>query len=214
MRLPAHAEPLDGVRLLVVLVFGGYVGANLKALGIDAPSKPNPGIPQMVKPGRDSMIPAGMTEFSGVGKEGNEVEVLENGRVVGVGVVTNGQWTVRGKMFGPGKTTVFVRALGTGLQSALVPLTVKDRIEPTLNLLRPTDKEYIVAGRYMFKGTAKPGDEIEVYYNGAIKFKVKANADGKWWKALTFEQPAEIAPVRAVSRAEGEIVEVRVTGPG
>lgn len=214
MRLPSHIEPADGVRFLVMLTVGGYVFINRDLLVRTDPVWHHPDLPAITRPVRNSAIKAGLVEFEGTGVDGETVEVVENGRIVGISRVQDKKWKVSGKVFGEGPTTVYVRALGTGLQSALVPINVEGKVEPTLIVLKPADKEFLDPGRTMFKGLAKPGDEIIVSYNGSLKFRTIADAQGHWWKAVDFELPVRHATVRAQSKAQGEIVEVRVTGSG
>ena len=174
----------------------------------------SPDQPWIRQPADGSTVKAGIVLFEGEGASGSTVEVLENGRIVGVGQSSNGKWLVAGKLFGPGVTRVFARSIGNkAMQSPESTITVTGATKQTLFVTNPIDSDYITPGRLVLKGKGKPNDSIVLFYNGSAIEKTTVNGQGTWMKAVWISHPTERGEFRAVSKAEGEIATVYVEGP-
>ena len=211
-----HFRMSDLVRLGVCVLLSAFIFANRSVFSEPVTFAPTTADqPWITSPIARSVVKAGIVTFEGTGPEGQKVEVLENGRVVGEGVVKSNRWKASGKLFGDGETTVFVRAVGgIGKQSPSMKLTVEGQVPRTLAITEPLDNAFLTPGRVMFKGTGKPGESVELTYNGQSFGSVTVNEEGKWWKAVELYQPAEDALLRADCKGQGEIVEVRLSGTG
>lgn len=177
---------------------------------------PSPNHPMIVTPAPGGTVKAGIVEFSGVGKPGTKLEILSNGKIVAYGWVgKDRQWKATGKVLGPGETPVFVRTSATlSYQSPTQRLNVQGQVPQTLFVTAPSDDQFLDPGTVNVAGTAAPGDDILVSYNGRAVAKAKAASNGKWSTSFRASHPSEQGEVRAISKAQKEIVNVVVKGHG
>lgn len=211
----ARCDWSDLVRLVVVIVLSCFVGANGEALSKGVALVPSSiDQPWITKPAKNEEVAAGMVAFEGTGPDG-QVEILENGRIVCAATVVGGKWSASGKLFGEGKTAVFVRAIGgKSLQSPSLPLTVKGKAPRFLSITNPLDGDYLVPGKVTIKGLGKAGDEVTLTYADQVVGVVTVDSSGAWSKEIELYQPREEAFIRATSKGETEIAVVVVQGTG
>ncbi|MBS1713493.1 MAG: hypothetical protein JST30_04070 [Armatimonadetes bacterium] len=184
---------------------------------VSAPDKPStPDQPWITEPSEGSTVEAGITAFRGTAPKKSKLEVIENGRIVCVAwTKPDGSWSGRGKLFGGGKAEVFVKVVGgTAKQSPVRTFQVSGDATQTLTITNPTeDDEPLMPKVTLFRGTGRPDDVILVSFNGKALFKTKVRSDGIWTKTVKVPSPEKIE-IRAESKAEGEIVFLKLLGVG
>lgn len=216
-----HFAPVDPIVRTVDLCRWGVIVGLVAVLVAFKPAPPNkpagpkPGQTWLQTPADGATVQAGIVKFAGTGPKGVKVEVVENGRIVASGLCdAKGEWKASGKLFGTGPTVVFVRPVAfNGRQSRNFDLKVKGRSPQTLFITKPKDNDDLGSGRFTIMGKGKPGDTVILAYARKSIAKVTVAPDGTWEYAAKLI-PDEEGEIRAISKAEGEITLVFVTGPG
>jgi len=202
------------VKTAVVALLGVVLWAGKPVSAPDRPADPDQ--PWITAPAEGSTVRAGILEFQGTAPQKSKLEVIENGRIVCVAwAKPDGTWKGRGKLFGGGKAEVFVKVVGgTAKQSPVRTFKVSGESTQTLTLTNPTEEdEPLMPKVTLFRGTGRPDDTILVSFNGRALFKTKVRSDGIWTKTVKVPSPEKIE-IRAESKAEGEIVFLKLLGVG
>jgi hypothetical protein len=119
---------------------------------------------------------AGRHTLSGLGEPDREVELLLDGRVVGMTTVgADGVWSLALDL-PPGEHQLALRVVEGGVETAPVTFSLVQLTPPTLSI----PDEPFVAGENLLSGTGTPGTTVEILLDGDVAGTAVVDADGAW----------------------------------
>jgi len=159
-------------------------------------------------PTAGATLVAGSYNLEGAGKPGETLELFDNGNPLGtVTVGPDGRWSfpLPASALTAGAHTYEARRLGA-MSIASTSVTVSLPAEPVF--ASPLDGATVAATGFTLQGTARPGQVVEIFEDGASLGRATADANGQW--SLNVPPPASGARVYEV-RAEGAASGARIS---
>ncbi len=132
-----------------------------------------------------TLDPNGNVTISGTGTPGDELEILNNGEVVGTATVgEDGKWSFA--LPAAAGAASLVARTPDGTTTDPVAFTVGDAPDTTLRITAPAGTQPVTllpgtpTGTITLRGTGTPGDTIEILDNGAVVGTTTVRPDGTW----------------------------------
>lgn len=160
--------------------------------------------------------------LSGTGAPGSQVQIVIDGKPVGVVAVgPDGTWSFPVRL-DPGEHTIIAQTLDAGgkvvAESEAVKVTAESAIVTAPTLTSPKTGDIVASGDLTLSGAGAPGSKVQIVVDGEVVGPTDVEADGTWLFPVTLEAGEHVLTVQALEAdgnvtAESEAVTVTAEAP-